>query len=154
MNYRTMAALVLALPLLALATTATPTHSQQWHVREARETFNRLVNVLDDDEGLVLEDGNWGILMGVFTEDEEKAIDFDVTRGDSYQVIGAGADDAEDLDICVYDHVGSLVDCDTLLDAFPIVGFIARASGTYTAVLSAPDVDLISVAGIMLIELR
>jgi hypothetical protein len=50
---------------------------------------------------------------------------------------GGGDDNSEDLDICVYDQYGNEIECDTLVDNFPLVSFTAASSGTYRAVLTA-----------------
>ena len=104
------------------------------------DTVDAIENVLDwidDDFLLVPENGQWGLVFGLFAEGEEKEIRFNVTSGETYRVAGGGDNDAEDLDICVYDQFGSQIGCDTLVDNIPLVEFTAQSSGTFRAVLTA-----------------
>lgn len=45
-----------------------------------------------------------------------------------------------DVDICVYGPEGNRIDCDTLEDNVPIVGFMAETDGAYRAVMTAASV--------------
>lgn len=96
---------------------------------------------LQDDYSLVPEYGQWGLLIGWFGEGEAKETRFEVEAGQDYYLAGEGDANVEDLDICVYNELGSEVECDRLTDAIPLVSFTARSSGTYRAVLTAYDLD-------------
>ncbi|MDE2875950.1 MAG: hypothetical protein OXU69_00425 [Gemmatimonadota bacterium] len=90
-----------------------------------------------DDYTLMPEFGQWGLVFGWFSEGEQKDIDFTVTAGERYMIVGGGDNNVDDIDICIYDETGREVDCDTAIDNFPLVSFIAHSGGTWSASLIA-----------------
>ena len=44
----------------------------------------------DEDYSLVPDYGQWGVMVGWFSEGEEKEIRFEVTAGESYKIAGQG----------------------------------------------------------------
>ena len=108
---------------------------------------------VDEDYSLVPDYGQWGVVVGWFSEGEEKEIRFEVAAGESYKIAGQGDRNVEDLDICVYDSGGREVACDELVDAIPLVTFTAPRSGTYRAVLTAYSLEsLTAYAGMILLR--
>ena len=108
---------------------------------------------VDDEYSLVPDYGQWGVVVGWFSEGEEKEIRFDVSAGESYKIAGQGDRNVSDLDICVYDSVGREVGCDELADAIPLVTFTASRSGTYRAVLTAYSLESFTAyAGMILLR--
>ena len=107
----------------------------------------------DEDYSLVPDYGQWGVVVGWFSEGEEKEIRFEVTAGESYKIAGQGDQNVEDLDICVYDSSGREVGCDELVDAIPLVTFTALRNGTYRAALTAYSLEsLTAYAGMILLR--
>lgn len=108
---------------------------------------------VDEHYSLVPDYGQWGVVVGWFSEGEEKEIRFDVSAGASYKIAGQGDRNVSDLDICVYDSVGREVGCDELTDAIPLVTFTASRSGTYRAVLTAYSLESFTAyAGMILLR--
>lgn len=108
---------------------------------------------VDDSYSLVPEYGQWGVVVGWFSEGESKEVRFEAQSGARYKFAGEGDDGVEDIDICVYDSRNVEVACDELVDAIPLVSFTARSSGTYRVVLTAFSLEsLTAYAGMILLR--
>lgn len=127
--------------VLTAAVLLSPSSSQAQSVTYDDSVIEAISDVLewleDDDYTLIPESGQWGLVFGWFSEGEEKDITFSVTLGERYMLAGGGDDNVDDIDICVYDQTGREVECDTAIDNFPLVSFIAHSTGTWRATLTA-----------------
>jgi hypothetical protein len=111
------------------------------------------VSLKAEEYEAIPEMGQWGMTFGWFAEGEEKELEFTATQGKSYFIAGGGDENAEDLDICVYDAKGGKVECDTATDDVPLVTFTASQNGTYRATLKAYAIDgSTSFAGMVLLR--
>lgn len=99
------------------------------------EAVSKVLRFVGPEYRLSPEDGQWGLAFGIFGEHERKELRFRASAGYTYVIAGTGDEDAEDLDICVYDPLGDEVQCDQSRDKVPIVEFRARRSGEHRAVL-------------------
>ena len=108
---------------------------------------------VDDSYSLVPDYGQWGIVVGWFSEGERKEIRFEAEAGASYKFAGQGDSDVDDIDICVYDQNNVEIECDQMSDAIPLVTFTARSSGSYRVVLTAYSLDSVAAyAGMILLR--
>ena len=127
---------------------------QEAAIRTVSEELLRWL-VVDDDYDLVPEFGQWGVLIGWFSQDERKETTFRVQAGEHYRIAGAGDGTVTDLDICVYDEDGREVQCDEAIDNIPLIMFTAASSGAYRAVLRAYELDAFTAyAGMTLLRRR
>ena len=80
-------------------------------------------------------------MIGRFAKGDSREIEIPAKAGEWYQVEGGSDSDGTEVDICVYDPEGGRIECDTMEDNYPIVGFIAEMEGDYRAVLTAASVE-------------
>lgn len=84
----------------------------------------------------------WGLVMGsVAVEGSRAQLSFHVDAGEDYRVSASGEARVADLDICVFDDMDEVVDCDRGTDAEPGVAFYATSTGLYRAVLEPYAID-------------
>ena len=111
-----------------------------------RESVNRVVEWLFLNAGefgneVARHPGIWSVVIGRFAKGDSREIEIPAKAGEWYQVEGGSDSDGTEVDICVYDPEGGRIECDTMEDNYPIVGFIAEMEGDYRAVLTAASVE-------------
>lgn len=111
-----------------------------------RESVNRVVELLFSNAGdfgneVAPLPGVWSVAIAGFAKGDSREILISARVGQGFQVNGASESFGTDVDIRVYGPQGDPVACDTLEDNYPIVGFTAKAEGTYRAVLTAASVE-------------
>ena len=95
-----------------------------------------------NDLGSAAGGDEWGLVLGsVAVEGTRPQLSFHVEAGEDYRVSAAGEARATDLDICVFDELDEVVECDQGTDAEPGVAFKARSTGSYRAVLEPYAID-------------
>ena len=111
-----------------------------------RESVNRVVELLFNTAGdfgdeIAALPGVWSVAIAKFAKGDSREIEFPATVGEWYSVEGVSEAVGTDVDICVYGPGGARIDCDTLEDNVPIVGFMAETEGVYRAVMTAASVE-------------
>ena len=111
-----------------------------------RESVNRVMELLLTNTGLFSDEiphspGTWSLVIARFAKGDRREVAIPAQIGESYRVIGASGSFGTDIDICVYGPAGDPVECDTLDDSVPIVGFLAETDGVYRAVMTAASVE-------------
>ena len=128
-----------------LVSPATPIHltAQTEADRESvMKVMEDLFNLAEEgQDSLARLPGTWSVAIAQFAKGDSRSIDIPAKVGDWYQVIGGSESYDTDVDICIYSPQGEQIDCDTLEDSYPIVGFIADAEGVYRAVMTAASVE-------------
>ena len=115
--------------------------------RADRESVARVVELLlisageFENEEVAYHPGGWGLVIARFAKGDMREIEIPANSGEIYQVMGASELDGTDVDICVYAPGGDRLNCDTLEDNIPVVGFTATTDGIYRAVMSAASVE-------------
>ncbi len=111
-----------------------------------RESVRRVVELLFNTAGEFGDEiaplpGVWSVAIAEFAKGDSREIEFPATVGEWYSVEGVSEAVGTDVDICVYGPGGARIDCDTLEDNVPIVGFMAETEGVYRAVMTAASVE-------------
>ncbi len=111
-----------------------------------RESVNRVVERLLADAGQLGDEiphspGAWSLVIARFAEGDSREVRIPARAGEEYLVSGYAESHRADVDICVYDPAGDPVDCDTLMDRYPVAAFTAKTEGAYRAVMTAASVE-------------
>ena len=111
-----------------------------------RESVNRVVESLFISAGELWDEvaslpGAWSVAVAKFAKGDSREIEIPATVGEWYRVVGVSEVTGTDVDICIYGPGGVRIDCDTLDDHVPVVGFIAETDGVYRAVMTAASVE-------------
>ena len=111
-----------------------------------RESVNRVVEWLfliagESGDEVARHPGIWSVVIARFAKGDSREIEIPAKAGEWYRVEGGSDSDGTDVDICVYGPEGGRIECDTMEDNYPIVGFIAETEGVYRAVLTAASVE-------------
>ena len=111
-----------------------------------RESVNLVVQRLLADAGQLGDEiphspGAWSLVIARFAEGDSREVRIPARAGEEYLVSGYAESHRADVDICVYDPAGDPVDCDTLMDRYPVAAFTAKTEGAYRAVMTAASVE-------------
>ncbi|MCY4574585.1 MAG: hypothetical protein OXF01_17530 [Gemmatimonadetes bacterium] len=130
---------------LLLACLAAPAHLAA-QTEADRESVNRVVELLFATAGeygdeVTRHPDSWSVVIAKFAKGDSREIEIPAKVGEEYSVEGVAESNGTDVDICVYGPDGGPVECDTLDDHVPIVGFTAKTEGTYRAVMTASSIQ-------------
>ena len=130
---------------LLLVCLAVPAHLAAQTVAD-REPVNRVVELLfaavgEYGEEVTRHPDSWSVVIAKFAKGDSREIEFPAKVGEECSVEGVAESTGTDVDICVYGPDGGPVECDTLDDHVPIVGFTAKTEGTYRAVMTASSIQ-------------
>lgn len=105
----------------------------------SQQTIERQVQQIAD---LLTVDGyqpDYNITFGRLPARTEKTYAIDLQAGRTYKLYAVCDGDCGNMDLCLYDSNGNLIDCDRLADAKPIVEVTPRWSDTFRLKVSMVD---------------
>jgi hypothetical protein len=108
-----------------------------------------LVDILMDDVGYM---PGVSIMGALFDVGEEISWSATFNKGTAYIVMGAGDDDATDVDITITDSKGNTVLEDTQTDANPLLEFSPKKTAVYTVTVKLYAADASSFCSLVLMQ--